>query len=101
MKNQKEYSEEEKKKWYHKIDKRHRPKKAPTSKGKKVAFTECHCHYCSHTAMFRVDYVPNQCPKCGSTGWLAKNPIKWKKKEHECCEECSYYDKIIEKRYFQ
>ena len=101
MKNQKEYSEEEKKKWYHKIDKRHRPKKTPISKGRKVAFTECHCHYCSHTAMFRVDCVPNQCPKCGSTGWLAKNPIKWKKKEHECCEECSYYDKIIEKRYFQ
>ena len=90
MKNQKEYSEEEKKKWYHKIDERHRPKKAPTSQGKKVAFTECHCHYCSHTAMFRVDCVPNQCPKCGSSGWL-----------HECCPECTYYDKAIQGRYFQ
>ena len=99
MKNQKEYSEEEKKKWYHKIDKRHRPKKSPISQGKKVAFTECHCHYCSHTAMFRVDCVPNQCPKCGSSGWL-----------DECCEECTYYDKsgifkdiekAIQERYFK
>ena len=60
MKNQKEYSEEEKKKWYHKIDKRHRPKKAPISQGKKwhlpsVTAITVHILPCFVLIVFRIN----------------------------------------------